>query len=334
MFDITQRDMIKIYIQIFVLIYASTFTSCEDYKINIKPYNSFKVFNKVQTQYFDLDTLTFKIIEGNKGTKIWFVREDFELDEGDKVTVELKELYDFKDLVFNNINTITNKNELLESSGVIYLDFKVGDKSVPLKDKKRLSIIFPDKRLKGNELYYTQLDTLAQFQWIEEPVYIGVIHYDRVNRIDIIKSIPIDSLQFYQQKDSLANAETSQEMELQNYSERVLINKFKWINIDKVVNPDYRIDFELDIDAREELDNYQIHMIYKGFNSFISLYRTKDNLTFENIPIKNETYLIVTSKSEQFIYGSKLKLKKLKQEKIKVNLKVMDTANLRQLLEN
>jgi hypothetical protein len=119
----------------YFLVSISVF-SCKKDIAKFEPTNPFEKVVLVESQVFDLDTIGVKEIIGEKGTKIYFNREDFEIGKNDKVSVELKEYYNRLELISDNLNTITDKNELLESNGVIFLKFKSGDKELKLKDKK------------------------------------------------------------------------------------------------------------------------------------------------------------------------------------------------------
>ncbi len=134
-------------ISIISLILAFSISCKDDKKVELKPENYLQELNEVELQIFELDTISFSKIEGKNGTEIWFKREAFEVNDNQKITVQLKEFYDFKELIFNNINTITNKGELLESSGVIYLDFLADGKSLKLKENNRIGVKFPENRL-------------------------------------------------------------------------------------------------------------------------------------------------------------------------------------------
>ena len=110
------------------------FQSCTEDKVSKnKIFNPFQENeNARESQFFNLDTVQLKEITGKYGTKIYFDRNSFNVKGTDKITLELRELYSIQDLIKNNIRTITSKNELLESSGVIYLNFKRNGENIDL----------------------------------------------------------------------------------------------------------------------------------------------------------------------------------------------------------
>ena len=62
-----------------------------------------KLYFQTKAQIIDLDTIDYKEIIGKHGTKIFFYRELFDVKDGDKIELELIELYDFKEVLYRNI---------------------------------------------------------------------------------------------------------------------------------------------------------------------------------------------------------------------------------------
>ena len=303
--------------------------SCEDDKtVEFKPINHLQQFSKVelQSKTFGLDSI-YMVFKGKNGTKIYFIRDQFEIEENQKITVELKELYSLKELIYNNINTVTDEGELLKSSGVIYLDFLTNGKSLKLKESERIEVQFPENRLKNNNIYYGKIDSINQFKWTEEDsLYTTILQYDSTYAIELAKVIPMDSLPYYRRLDSLL-AERS---ESYASSDRIVINRFKWINIDKVIAPDYWMNFDLSV-QNSKLDNFSFYITYKDQNSFISAYRTKEDLRFKNIPIKGKTQLIAVAKKGGVFFANKVELDST-QRKLRILLKEIDTIQLGSLM--
>ena len=130
--------MRKIGILIFGLTFLISCVEEKDTRNNI--FDPFQTSAKVESQFFDLDTIALKEIEGKNGTKIYFLRESFDVDATDKISLELKEFYNISDLIRNNIRTITHDNKLLESSGVIYLNFTKNGEELKLKDSSTMRV--------------------------------------------------------------------------------------------------------------------------------------------------------------------------------------------------
>ncbi len=304
--------------------------SCEEDKIEeFNPKNHLLEFSnvKLQSQTFELDSI-YMIVQGELGTRIWFTREQFEIEENQKITVELKEFYDFNELLFNNINTVTDKGELLESSGVIYLDFLANGKSLELKNDERIHVRFPQNRMANNDIYFAKTDSINQFVWTREDIsYTTILKYNQAFGIDMLKTVRMDSLPYYRRLDSL-------ESELRESSwltDRMVLNKFKWINIDKVITPDYFVNFNLEIE-NSELGTFSCYFLYDNQDSFISQYRIENDMSFKNIPIKNKTRLLVIAKEKNNFYAQKIELDST-QSVLKMMLKKMDTLQLKKLMQ-
>ena len=317
-------------ILIYILISISTF-SCKKDIAEFEPTNPFENILRVEKQVFDLDTITIKEITGKKGTRIYFNREDFDVNENDKIILELKEYYNRLELISNNLNTISDKNELLESNGVLYLNFKVDDKIVKLKRERSLKIEFAQEFRTEDRIFNGVLDSLNQITWIEDnaaytvfPVIDDIITMN-YGGVETYKDriIPLDSLQYY--KD--LNTESQWWL-----NPPIFVKNFGWINVDKILNPDSNISYELTFNI-DELDYINSFLFYKDLNSFISDYRKLDDLTFVDIPLKNETSLIIIGKKGKRFFASKRILDSKINGILKMELKETDTIKLKKLIQ-
>ena len=321
------------------ILFLILFSSCKKELIVLEPINHLKEFSKTEKQTFDLDTLDFYRIEGKYGTEIIFIRDAFEVQKGEKIIAELKEIYDFNELLFNNINTITVDNELLESSGVIYLDFKTKDKSISLKNGKSLQVYFPEGVLDNNDLYTATLNEFNQFKWEEEEQLDTIYPIHRGGGIFVDEIVSKDSIEYYKKNnqesfgrerfddllgrvDSIVN---------NRYSTFGLFKNIGWINVDLIVEPDFNLN--LNLVENKGLENLSFYVLYEDLNSFLSIYRTRDSLFFEDIPIKNKTQLIIIGNEKEQLYGDKIELNEINQNSsIKLNLKKMTKEEINEKL--
>lgn len=311
--------------------------SCKKEKIELNTTNYLQEFSKVKTQNFDLDTLSYYEIIGKKGTIIDFIRSDFQIKSNEKVTAELTEIYDFKDIILNNLNTITDKNELLESNGVIRIEFKSNGKKVPLKKDSFLRIQFPENRLKNNDVFIAEVNSINKFSWVKEDqthmifnVNVGTIY----SPILVERIIRKDSLSYYKKREekSISDQLKNKEVNKLDYKDIALLKEYGWINIDKIVNPDSEISFKL-IPSNSQIKSYCSYIIYENLNSFVKYCRHIDYLDFNNIKIKNKTWLIVTSKVGEEFFAQKILLNKIKNNsKINLNLKQSSKKEIVSLL--
>jgi len=331
-----------------ILVSISLF-SCKKDIAEFEPSNPFENILIVKKQVIDLDTINTKEIIGEKGTKVYFNRGDFDVAKNDKVTLELKEYYNRLELISDNLNTITDKNELLESNGVIFINFKSGDRELKLKDGKKLKIKFKKEFRKEDRIYKGVFDSINQIKWTEDkqthitfPVidtvlsrrYLGVLTYKD-------KIISIDSLDYYSSRNE--NLETRIETEISEFNDElaidnwwtypeVLINELGWINVDKVLIPDSIISYKLILN-KNDIKFVSTFIIYKDLNSFISDYRKPNNLTFSNIPIKNRTSLIVLGKENNKFYAQKVIIDENTTGNLELNLKEVNSSDFEKLLK-
>ncbi len=328
-------------ILLYFLVSISIF-SCKKDTAEFRPTNPFENVIVIGKQFFDLDTLINKKIIGKNGTKIYYNREDFDINKNDKVTLELKEYYNRLELISDNLNTVTNKNELLESNGVIYLNLKVGDKKIKLKKDKKLRIEFAQKFRRGDRIFNGALDSLNQITWIDDKeAYITFLVLDSVvtrqyGGVETMKNkiISIDSLDYYSQLNLNIKSDATSELDDFNWWDypSILIDNLGWINVDKILKPDARISYELNIN-QSDIDNVATYLIYQDLNSFISDYRQPNNLKFTDIPLKNETSLVVIAKRRKDIFANRILLNKNITGKLEIELKKIDSTDLEKLLK-
>lgn len=327
---------------IILLVLSVFFQSCKE-EINISnSINHLKKFSKIKEQIFDLDTLSFSEINGENGTRIYFIKNDFEVKKGAKVKVILKEYFDFKDLVYSNINTVTNKGELLESSGVIYLRFQSNNKKINLKKNKFIQIKLPKEQLKESQIFYAKIDSLNQFEWEKNK-----LEYTKINRklnvgggITIEKEylVPLDSVSFYNEKWKKEITDYQNSIDIinkrNNYVSRLLSGNFEFVNFDTFIKSGVRsIDFEVEIEGKS-IEQLTFYVLYKNRKSFVSLFKTIDNLNFKKIPfIENETSLLVIGNKDGKLLSDIIVIKENSKEKLKIHLKKYDKTQIEILLK-
>jgi len=315
-------------------------TSCEKRTIKLIPKNHLLEFDKSEIQFYDLDTLdNFEII-GKKGTKIQFNRKNFHVTKHEKITAELTELYDFNEILFKNIHTLTDKNELLETSGVIKIEFKSNNKKLKLAEDSKLIVEFPNNLLENNNLYTAKLNQFNQVKWSEEKQVDTLFDITRGEGIWMMTLIPKDSVPYYKEYNLKATGyQTIQEAwpeykVIEKINSIGIFKKLGLINIDKIINPDYNSTFEI-ISNNKKIENLSVYFIYEHLNSFISDYRTFDNLIFKNIPIKNSTRILIIGEYKNSLFADYIVLNKIKNTtKVKLNLRKMTKGEIKKMFKN
>jgi hypothetical protein len=320
-----------------ILIISSllVFSCKEDGKdIENNPFNPLENLDKKESQFFDLDTISLKQITGKYGTKIYYDRTFFDVGKTDQITLELKEFYELRDLVTNNIRTITNENELLESSGVIYLDFKKNGASINLKDSASIKVRFPKELSNQDKLFIGEIDSVGQTSWSELEAKVSFMKFNQKWQIDYLFETTLDSLPYYEElwrkQDSIIIERQENYKEIESKLNPLFsINKLGWINIDRFVEQTVSKDIKLEITTT--VDGIIVYFIYENLNSFTGYYPYEvDKILLSEVPIVDETNMVIVGQKNDKLYARKIKLgEKLK---FKTELKEIELNGLEMLL--
>lgn len=188
------------------------FVSCEKEKtsnLNLIKEN-FKTDN-ITTNEFVLKNDT--VIVGKLGTEIFIPQDLFENYTKGKIKIKLKEFYSKEDMILNRLSTVTDKDELLESSGMLYLNFTEEEKQLIIKKGKNYKVILPEELLENSNIYSNNNDSI--FKWNLEANQIKILFPDIIKnyqyRITVdesgdggfFKETTPDSLKIVQKTDSL-----------------------------------------------------------------------------------------------------------------------------------
>lgn len=202
---------------IYILIFSIVILSCQKEKTSLPiEENSIAISSQLKTdklQTFEFILKNDTLISGKEGTKIWIPIDLFENYSNGKITFELKEFYSKEDMILNGLSTVTDKDELLESSGMFYINFKEGDKQLKIKNGKSYKVEIPNKPLADSNIYYNDNDSI--FRWELGKSKLKVLFPDilrnRAFRISVgkdgeggfFKETTLDSLKISQKIDSL-----------------------------------------------------------------------------------------------------------------------------------
>lgn len=319
------------------LLYFSTiiiliFSNCQREPLApFEPKNHLAEFTAEKPQFFDLDTISFQEIIGKHGTKIYFERDNFNLKTNQKVQLELVELYDFKEVLYRNIQTVTVDDKLLESSGVLKVKFTSNGDEIQLKKGKRLVVYPPKEKLKDNDIFLSETDSIGNIQWRitdQNSITCLITNY---GGIEIQRMIPKDSLTYYTKQNKTYDEIISQTKIANDYFILESINGFNWINIDRVVNPSSNINFEL-VDNKKEFSGFNTYIIYENQNSFLHQPLLADQLFFYEIPLAGKVNLTVIGENKTGIFYDKIELKDiLNNSKIVLEMKKTSKDELKTL---
>ena len=203
----------------YILLLSISIFSCQKEKSSLPiEENSISISSQLKTdklQTFEFVLKNDTLISGKEGTDIWIPRDLFENYSNGKITFELKEFYSKEDMILNGLSTVTNKDELLESSGMFYINFKEGNKQLKIKNGKSYKVEIPNKPLADSNIYYNDNDSIFRWELSNNKLYTEIP--DILKNLEYFKSgkheyenIPdkfkkrviIDSLEIVKKRDS------------------------------------------------------------------------------------------------------------------------------------
>ena len=287
--------------------------SCKNDDLNTYPENVFNPENNFNYQVYNLTTVSDTVILGKDSTRIYFERSQFEVDDSATINLRLVEFYNFKDLVFNGIATITDHNELLESSGVIYFDVLSNNEPVKLKKDGKIKIQFPANRIVGNQIFMGKVDSLGQFEWTQNNLdsEFQIPDWERNRQFGVVKGfyrdkeVPLDSLLYYEnlfkENDELSDVASNQIWP-------VFLDKYGWINLDKFVNLSSYSDFTIDIQNNKSTW-IRSFILYEGLDSFIDKFHDDSQVKLDSIPISGKMRIILIGQKGKKLFYDKIELK-------------------------
>ena len=205
---------------IYILLLSITIFSCQKEKTSLLiEENSIAISSQLKTdklQTFEFVLKNDTLISGKEGTKVWITKDLFENYSNGKITFELKEFYSKEDMILNGLSTVTDKDELLESSGMFYINFKEEGKQLKIKNGKSYKVEIPNKPLADSNIYYNDNDSIFRWELSENKIYTEIS--DIVRNLEYFKSgkheyenipdkfkkrVTIDSLEIVKKRDSL-----------------------------------------------------------------------------------------------------------------------------------
>lgn len=205
---------------IYFLIFSIALLSCQKEKTSLPiEENSIAISSQLKTdklQTFEFILKNDTLISGKEGTDIWIPRDLFENYSNGKITFELKEFYSKEDMILNGLSTVTNKDELLESSGMFYINFKEDGKQLKIKNGKSYKVEIPNKPLADSNIYYNDNDSIFRWELSDNKIYTEIS--DIIRNLEYFKSgkheyenipdkfkkrVAIDSLEIVKKRDSL-----------------------------------------------------------------------------------------------------------------------------------
>jgi hypothetical protein len=315
------------------------------------------IASKLKTDKLQLFNFKLKndtVITGKEGTRIFITKDLFENYANGKITLELKEFYKKEDIILNGLTTVTNKDELLESSGMFFINFNEDGKQLKIKKGKKFSVESSDKILKNSTIYFNPSDSIFKWEKTNNNLYITVEDYQRNRAYGIVgngfaKEIRLDSLEFYKkaseldeinnndcfQCDTIANYKLSIEEEkfynIENQLARFTSENLGWINIDKVLN--YEIKKEITFkNTNNDIQYLSLNLIYLDNKTIINEYLDPINGSSISVKISGKIKVVVYGNLDNKIMYDSFYIDKNTKSEFEINFKETTIEKLKQEL--
>lgn len=217
----------------------------------------FSANNTLQTIKFKLTSDT--LIIGKKGTGVWINKDLFENYSGGIITMHLKEVYTKEDVILNGLSTLTDKDELLETSGMLYINFLENKKNLVIKRNKKINIEPKSNITPNSNIYSIKNDSI--FKWTlnkNDTIYTIIPDFVRNFQFGLIpgenlagafvKEIPLEKLRQTIIDDSLRLTKLIEDKKvtdsiLFNFNDsfryEFSVSDLGWINIDLLLKKNY-----------------------------------------------------------------------------------------------
>ena len=153
------------------------------------------------------------VIKGKMGSRIFIPKDLFDNYTHGTITLDLKEYFSKEDMILNGLSTITDNNEVLESSGMLYINFTEEGKQLTIKEGKKYEVRPAEAILDRSNVYLNDNDSIFRWKLTDEIMYTDIIDYKKNRAYGLttnykgeggfFKNVPIDSFAFIKKRDSL-----------------------------------------------------------------------------------------------------------------------------------
>ena len=333
----------------YILLFSIAILSCQKEKTSLPiEENSIAISSQLKTnklQTFEFVLKNDTLISGKEGTSIWITKDLFENYTNGKITFELKEFYSKEDMILNGLSTVTNKDELLESSGMFYINFKEGDKQLKIKKGKSYDVTIPNKPLAESNIYYNDNDSIFRWELSDNKLYVPIIDYfkNRAYGISVgkdgvggfFKDVRIDSLEIVKRRDSLALIkilENEKKMfDNQNEIYSFTSDKLGWINIDKILT--YDVIKEITFKNRnQELKSFSLNLVYQNNQSLLNYNLNEFKTHSDSVKIIGKIKVVIYANSGNKIMFDSFYIDKNSKNEFDLNFKETTLDKLKQEL--
>jgi hypothetical protein len=306
----------------YIFLFSITILSCQKEKSSLSiEENLIAISSQLKTdklQNFEFVLKNDTIIPGKEGTKIWITKDLFENYTNGKITFELKEFYSKEDMILNGLSTVTDNDELLESSGMFYINFTEDGKQLKIKKGKSYKVEIPNKPLAESNIYYNNNDSIFRWELSENKLYVPIIDYFRNADFGItvrkdgiggfFKDVRIDSLEIVKKRDSIALLKLLEKdrKEVELFFSNNDISEMDTALEDQNLTKEEKIERQNFFDNQNEIYSFTSDKLGWINIDKILTYEVKKNITFKNTEEYNDYSLNLIYLNNQSILSQYL----------------------------
>lgn len=236
-----------------------------------------KISNLLKTdklQKFEFVLKKDTVLTGKEGTKIFIPKDLFDNYTNGKITFELKEFYSKEDMILNGLSTITDKDELLESSGMFYVNFKEVGKQLTIKEGKDYKIEVSNEQLSDTNIYYNDNDSIFKWKLSDDKIFTEIPDIVRNFKLFLSPSWKYDNIpDKYFKKVELAKVEKVKKQDSIEYMRLLEIQDIK-AKTQNVIEVN-----ELDWDTALEVGNLTDEEKKIKQQKILNFYNTKNEIS-------------------------------------------------------
>lgn len=333
--------------------------------------DSLKVDKK---QIIEFELVNDTVLVGREGTKIFVQKNMFKNYNGGLVALELTEYFKIEEIILNSIETVTNDNQLLETSGVLYVNFKENGEQLVLKDNAKYRIEVPKNIKKKSAIYYNNNDSVFKWELSDDKIYTDIPDRFKNYRYGLtvekdgvggyFKTVHIDSLANEWIKDSLyievlkvgsrnqidyllhedvlvyeGNLDTLIKQLKASRNNEELIYEFNasrlgYINIDRILEFE-KLELISIIESTKSYKDLHIYYIYKDNDSFYQEYWENTTTDFKReVKIQGKIKVIVFATKNSKIYSDSFYVDSKSKTTFTVDLKETTVEKLKKEMIN
>ena len=287
----------SLYFLLFTLGILFAINACTKRPETVKPsddsFNNYFAGQRNKVQTFTLNAETGDVITGDKGTKVYIGAGTLRTMSGQQVkgtvTIELKEITQFSDMVLNTSPTIS-KGKLLKSGGEFHISAKQNGTPLTLAQNASYFINIEAPHGTSDSMkVFTGADSSGVIIWTP-------VETDTVNNNIQLPDTAANKIQ-YDTAVFLNSNNTSWGIVNSAYAYMVKCNSFGWINADYFIEMQYANLCEQTVicDPSLNLDDQQTRVYYllPASNSCAMLYHNQDGFVFTGGVPNNQHIKIV-----------------------------------------